>query len=230
LHANKGEEKMLFKTGVDVYSSDNEKIGSLDRVVMDPKSKEVTHIVVKEGFLFTEDKVVPMDLVGSVTEERISLQGSKEHLDELPEFEETHYVRPHDTTSDSEVSADTSDPVYWYPPVDLSMGGYGRYPVAFFPQSLYVQKIEKNIPDGTIALAQGAKVVAEDGEHVGNIETLITDPKDDRVIHMVISSGLLLKERKVIPATWIDTVSDEEVRLSVDSHLLERLPEYHPQG
>ena len=52
----KGEEKMLFKTGVDVYSSDNEKIGTLHRVVMDPKTKEVSHIIVKEGFLFTGGK------------------------------------------------------------------------------------------------------------------------------------------------------------------------------
>ena len=221
---------MLFKTGVDVYSSDNEKIGTLHRVVMDPKTREVSHIVVKEGFLFTEDKVVPMDLVGSVTEDRVSLQGSKEHLDELPVYEETHYVRPDDTTGHSDVTADVSDSVYWYPPVDLTPGGFGRYPVAFFPQSLYVQKVEKNIPDGMIALEQGARVIAEDGEQVGSIETLITDPNDDRVTHVVVSSGLLLKERRIIPAHWIDSVSDEEVHLSVASRLLERLPEYHPEG
>lgn len=220
---------MLFKTGVDVYSSDDEKIGTLHRVVMDPKTKEVTHIVVQRGLLFTEDKVVPMDLVGSVTEDRISLQGSKEHLDELPAYEETHYVRPDEATH-GEVTSDTSDTLYWYPPVDLSAGGFGRYPVAFFPQSLYVQKIEKNIPEGMVALAQGAKVVAEDGEHVGNIETLITDPKDDRVTHVVVSSGLLLKERKIIPAYWLSSVSDDEVHLSVESRLLDRLPEYHPEG
>lgn len=218
---------MLFKTGVDVYSSDNEKIGTLHRVVMDPKSKEVTHIVVKEGLLFTEDKVVPMDLVGSVTEDRVSLQGSKEHLDELPAFEETHYVPP-DASSEGGVAS--SESVYWYPPVDWSAGGYGKYPVTFYPQSLYVEKTERNIPDGMIALAKGAKVIAADGEQVGNIETLITDPKDDRVTHVVISSGLLLKEKRVVPAYWLSSVSDDEAHLSVESRLLERLPEYHPQG
>jgi uncharacterized protein YrrD len=80
-----------------------------------------------------------------------------------------------------------------------------------------------------IALSEGAKVIAENGEHVGNIETLITDPKDDRVTHVVIASGLLTKERKIIPVHWLNTVLDDEVRLSVDSRLLERLPEYHPE-
>jgi len=214
---------MLFKQGVDVFSSDNEKIGTLDRVVMDPKTKEVTHIIVREGFLFTEDKVVPMDLVGSVTDERISLQGSKEHLDELPEYEETHYI-PRDATVDDDMST-----LYWNPPVYAGGGysGYGQYPVVY-PQSLYIRRTEKNIPEGMVALAEGAKVLAEDGEHVGNIETLITDPKDERVTHLVISSGLLMKERKIIPSHWLGTVAEDEVHLAVDSRLLERLPEYRP--
>ena len=214
---------MLFKKGVDVFSSDNEKIGTLDRVVMDPKTKEVTHIIVREGFLFTEDKVVPMDLVGSVTDERISLQGSKEHLDELPEYEETHYI-PRDATVDDDMST-----LYWNPPVYAGGGysGYGQYPV-IYPQSLYIRRTEKNIPEGMVALAEGAKVLAEDGEQVGNIETLITDPKDERVTHLVISSGLLMKERKIIPSHWLGTVAEDEVHLAVDSRLLERLPEYRP--
>jgi len=216
---------MLFKKGVDVFSSDNEKIGTLDRVVMDPKTKEVTHIIVREGFLFTEDKVVPMDLIGSVTDERISLQGSKEHLDELPEYEETHYI-PRDATVDDDMST-----LYWNPPVYAGGGysGYGQYPVVY-PQSLYIRRTEKNIPEGMVALAEGAKVLAEDGEHVGNIETLITDPKDERVTHLVISSGLLTKERKIIPSHWLGTVAEDEVHLAVDSRLLERLPEYRPEA
>jgi len=212
---------MLFKQGVDVFSSDNEKVGTLDRVVMDPKTKEVTHIIVREGFLFTEDKVVPMDLIGSVTDERITLQGSKEHLDELPDYEETHYI-PRDATVDDDMST-----LYWNPPA-YSGAGYSQYPV-IYPQSLYIRRTEKNIPEGMVALAEGAKVLAEDGEQVGNIETLITDP-NERVTHMVISSGLLMKERKIIPSHWLSTVTDDEVHLSVDSRLLERLPEYRPEA
>ena len=212
---------MLFKQGTDVFSSDNEKIGTLDRVVMDPRTKEISHIVVREGFLFREDKVVPMDLIGSVTDESIILQGSKDHLNELPDYEETHYVS-RDATVDDDMST-----LYWNPPA-YSGAGYSQYPV-IYPQSLYIRRTEKNIPEGMVALAEGAKVLAEDGEQVGNIETLITDP-NERVTHMVISSGLLMKERKIIPSHWLSTVTDDEVHLSVDSRLLERLPEYRPEA
>lgn len=215
---------MLFKKGVDVFSSDNEKVGTLDRVVMDPKTKEVTHIIVREGFLFIKDKVVPMDLIGSVTDERIALQGSKEHLNELPDYEETHYV-PRDAAADDDMNT-----LYWNPPVPVvpvdSGSGYGRY--AYFPQSQYIRRTEQNIPEGMVALAEGAKVLSEDGEQVGNIETLVTDP-NEHVTHLVISSGLLMKERKIIPAQWLSAVTEDEVHLSVDSHLVEQLPEYHPE-
>ena len=80
-----------------------------------------------------------------------------------------------------------------------------------------------------VALAEGAKVLSEDGEHVGNIETLITDP-NERVTHLVISSGLLMKERKIIPSHWLGSVTEDEVHLSVESRLLERLPEYRPEA
>ena len=211
---------MLFKQGTDVFSSDNEKIGTLDRVVMDPRTKEISHIIVREGFLFREDKVVPMDLIGSVTDERIILQGSKDHLNELPDYEETHYVS-RDATVDDDMNT-----LYWNPPA-YSGAGYSQYPV-IFPTELYIRRTEKNIPDGMVALAEGAKVLAEDGKHLGNIETLVTDP-NERVTHLVISSGLLTKERKIIPSHWLSAVDNDEVRLSVDSRLLERLPEYHPE-
>jgi len=211
---------MLFKQGTDVFSSDNEKIGTLDRVVMDPRTKEISHIIVREGFLFREDKVVPMDLIGSVTDERIILQGSKDHLHELPDYEETHYVS-RDATVDDDMNT-----LYWNPPA-YSGAGYSQDPV-IFPTELYIRRTEKNIPEGMVALAEGAKVLAEDGKHLGNIETLVTDP-NERVTHLVISSGLLTKERKIIPSHWLSAVDDDEIRLSVDSRLLERLPEYHPE-
>src|SRR5688500_7814431 len=107
---------MLFKQCTDIIYTNNEKIANIVRGVMEQNINEETHIIVQEGFLFTEDKVVPMDLIGSVTDELISLQGSKEHLDELPDYEETHYI-PRDATVDDDMSA-----LYWNPPAYSGAG------------------------------------------------------------------------------------------------------------
>jgi sporulation protein YlmC with PRC-barrel domain len=46
---------MQFKENAEVFTSTGEKDGRIDRVVIDPNSNELTHLVVKKGFLFTKD-------------------------------------------------------------------------------------------------------------------------------------------------------------------------------
>ena len=57
---------MQLKKGASVESSAGEKIGTLDRVVLDPETKEVTHIIVEKGWLFTENKVIQIQDVAHV--------------------------------------------------------------------------------------------------------------------------------------------------------------------
>ncbi|MEJ2167972.1 MAG: PRC-barrel domain-containing protein, partial [Desulfobacterales bacterium] len=92
---------MQFKENAEVVTSEGDKIGHIVRVVMDPGSRELTHLVVKKGFLFTKDKVVPLDLVETATENRVALKGGPQDPDDFPDFEETHYVPIEETgTSD----------------------------------------------------------------------------------------------------------------------------------
>ena len=46
---------MQFKENARVITAGGQKVGRIDRVVLDPKSKELTHLVVKKGFLFTRE-------------------------------------------------------------------------------------------------------------------------------------------------------------------------------
>lgn len=83
---------MQFTEGAKVFTADGERVGAIDRVVLKPDTKEVTHLVVQKGFLFTEDKVVPMSLVGPATEDRVTLREDAGDLQALPDFEESHHV------------------------------------------------------------------------------------------------------------------------------------------
>jgi sporulation protein YlmC with PRC-barrel domain len=109
-----------------------------------------------------------------------------------------------------------------YPyPADPVYPGYPGY-----PERPYVAETEQNIPEDTVALAEGAKVYGSDGEHVGDVEQVFMDAQTDQATHLVISRGLLLKERKLVPTTWATTVGEDEVYLSVDSSFMDRLPDY----
>jgi uncharacterized protein YrrD len=78
-------------------------------------------------------------------------------------------------------------------------------------------------------LKEGAKVLSEDDQYVGNVEQVLTDPEADRATHFVIAQGLLLKARKLIPIEWVADLGADEVHLAVDAKLLEELRDYHPQ-
>ena len=54
---------MELTKGVNVFSSTGEKIGTLDRVVLNPGTKEVIRLVVEKGGLFTANKVIPIEFV-----------------------------------------------------------------------------------------------------------------------------------------------------------------------
>jgi uncharacterized protein YrrD len=92
----------------------------------------------------------------------------------------------------------------------------------------YVPKTTQNIPEGTVALEEGAKVMTKDDKYIGNIEQVIVDEQDNRVTHFVINQGTFFTERKLIPVLWISSIDEDEVHLAPSSKVLERLPAYHP--
>jgi uncharacterized protein YrrD len=51
---------MELKEGATVKTNDGQKVGTIDRIVVDPATNEVTHIVIEKGFLFTEDRILPV--------------------------------------------------------------------------------------------------------------------------------------------------------------------------
>lgn len=217
---------MQLKEGTKVVTADGDKVGTIDRIVIDPVTKEVTHLVVRKGFLFTEDKVVPMSLVGPATADQVTLRPGAGELDKLPDFQETQYV-PIDRESPTRPAPEQISPfLYFYPPRG-SAWRLGEFTATPIPP--YVVETTENIPEGTVALEEGAKVVTSDGAHVGDVERVYTDPQVDRATHLLISKGLILKEKKLIPTSWITSIREDEVHLAVDADVVENLPEYGVQ-
>jgi hypothetical protein len=147
--------------------------------------------------------------------------------EDLPVFETTYYIRAEEVNRDATLyPAGYVAPYYWYPRPGAMWWGAGAATYPLYPPPPYVTEIRRNIPEGTVPLKEGAKVISSDDEVVGNIERVFAEPSQDRATHLMISKGLLLKERKVIPTSWIMTVMEEEVHLGVSSDLIENLPEY----
>jgi uncharacterized protein YrrD len=219
---------MQFRENADVISADDEKVGEVSRVILDPKEREITHMVVQQGFLFTTDKVVPAHLIKEATEEQVTLSAEAAELDELPDFEETRFVAVHRADFPEAQKSGVAAPFFWYPPTGTSWGSAATGAVGVGAPALppFVAAQEESPPAGTTVLNEGATVVSMDGENVGSVEAVLTDPEESRATHLVISQGLLLTEEKCIPTSWISTVREDEVRLTVGSETLKDLPEH----
>lgn len=215
---------MELKEGTDVFTSSGEQAGKINRFILHPATNEVTHIVVQKGWLFPDDKVVPMSMINTATEERVVLNEDIGDFDELPSFEETQYVEltPGDIPATGAPPAHFAPAYYWYPP-----SGYIGYP-AFGSQYYSWPPVEttRNIPADTIPLEEGSDVLDSDGEQIGSVERLVVDSTSHQATHFVISSGTLFKARKLVPAHWVRTIEENKVQLLVPSRLLERLPDH----
>lgn len=208
-----------LQTNADIFSSAGEKIGKLDRVVLDPETKEVTHIVAKKGLFFSSSKVIPISYV-NLDGKQITLTKNEMELEDLPDFTETSYV----SMDSPDASEENAESVYFYPPRHIAWWTTGGR--IWYPKPRYVLKTEEAIPEESVALEEGAAVVDKDGNDIGEIERVIVTEADNRASHIVVSRGLMSKEHKLIPTLWITDVMEEKIYLSIDSDLFERLPEH----
>lgn len=215
---------MQFKQGAKVYTSDGKDVGRVDRVVLHPKTKEVTHLVVNKGFLFNEDKVIPIGLVASTAGNRVTLHGIESDLDTLLPFEEPHYL-PLDE-SEAGIAAyplGWASPYYLYDPLGGDLG-YTNYEAGY--NHPYHSKTEQNIPQDTIALKEGARVITANGQDIGSVTRIFTNSQNDQVTHILIAEGFIIKEHKLIPVSWIREIQQDEIRLNVGAAILNKLPEF----
>src|SRR5262249_11949871 len=155
-----------------------------------------------------EEKVIPITSVAETSKDLIVLRDDVDDLTIFPPFEERHIVED-DSGGDQIPSASAGIS----PPVVTGYPLTGSVPVMPSPEEQCVTRVEQNIPEGTVAMKEGAKVISSEGKHVGNVERVIVDSSVDQITHLLISRGLLMKESKLIPMKWVMSLGEDKVHL-----------------
>ena len=212
---------MRFAKGADVFTAEGEKIGTLSRVVIDAKTRDVTDLVVERGLLAGDEKVIPVGLVDLENEDRIMLRETNQGVDDFTSYETTQYV----ALDRMDAPYENIQTSFWYPPTNLQLPTGGVMPG---PLPDHATRKETSLPEGRVAIAEGARVVSADDKHIGNVEQVIADSTTSTMTHFVVGKGFLLKQHKLVPALWISDVSEDKVYLSVEADLFDRLPDYQP--
>jgi sporulation protein YlmC with PRC-barrel domain len=229
---------MQFNKGAQVILSNHAPVGKLDRVIIDPRTMAASDIVVKHGMLSSQKKIVPTTLIEKTDGDGIYLKEIAGGWNTLPDFEETEYrlVEEQDLANMPDYNPAGPPGLFAYPSV-LPVTGNVFYPPGEDPENFsksqpdlatgYTKNIRRNIPPESIALKEGSSVISIDGANLGNIERIFTNPENGSISHFVISKGLFSKERKLIPASWVDEVLDTEVRLGIKARFVEHLPGFN---
>lgn len=203
---------MDIRFGNTVFSRDNQKVGELREVVVDPVSRELTHLVVRQGLLFSDDRIVPMKDVAQANDQSIVLARDAEELEEQSSpFQETSFATVPGTESDLPQRIWTQQP-----------GSPSIIPPGIRPDDL---SPDPSIPMDDVSLLQNSPVQCADGTQVGTVQHVFVD-KADRITHIVMRCVGVYDEFKLIPLDWIRGFEDNVVVLGVEEGIVHQLADY----
>jgi sporulation protein YlmC with PRC-barrel domain len=224
-----------------IVTHDGKEVGHLDRVAINPRSKEVTHLVVRKGLLFPVDKVIEIMYVDQATPERITLRPEVGDPEYLPPFQVKYYVGTNaPVAKDGGLGRLFAPRGYWTAPGG-QLGGSGvgvpvrgipdsPTPLPNLPPAGAELEQETNVPDTTVALKEGARVLAEDGTPVGNVVRIVADTDTGRATHFVLARGAVSNNHIAVPTDWLGEVKEKEVRLLVEAEVVNQMSPLEEAG
>ena len=173
--------------------------GEVTRVIIDPATETVTHLVIEPKHRLGAGRLVPLDLVDATAGD-IRLRCTVEEFGRLEAAEETELVDD----------------------VAGGVGLGGMYPSMGIgsPVQAVVQDV---VPLGEAEVGRGEPVHALDGE-IGRVQGLLVDAGDHRVTHVLLREGHLWGRKEVaIPVSAVTKVEDG-IWLNLTKKQVEDLP------
>jgi sporulation protein YlmC with PRC-barrel domain len=172
-------------------------------IVLNPVTKEITHLVVKQREFPHTERLVPVALMAESTPRVIRLRCDAPDLKDMDEFVDTQFIRLKRT--------------------HIVDGAYLMWPYAYTTED-YVPEDHERIPIDELAIRRGARVEARDGQ-VGRVDEFIVDRQSEHITHLVMREGHLWGQRDVtIPVSYIKRIDDDAVYLNIDKASVAELP------
>jgi sporulation protein YlmC with PRC-barrel domain len=192
-------------TQANVYCSDGI-AGRSTHVIGNPKTRQITHLVVKSYLPPFHETVVPVDQIEETTDNQIKLKCTRDELNRMEPFV-------------FEESFRTELPAYEaFANTPAIPGCTTESVIAYIPVS------RQNIAQDEVALQRGARVEATDG-YVGQVDELLISSDDRQLTHIVLLERHIFQKREItIPVSQIDHIDKDTIYLKLDRQSVAALP------
>jgi hypothetical protein len=187
--------------------------GELRRVIVDPVSRTLTHLVVKPRHEEGLTRLVPVALVDQDAD-GIRLRCTGAEYDAFEDGDDRHFV-----------------------PGPVGEWDYRRDQLLAWPYYLLRRDVSTapptpydGVPLGTVEIRRGESVHAVDGD-LGRVQGLIVDGADHDVTHVLLHVGRLwAKRRTAIPIGAVERVDEHGIRLRLSVAEVRALPPVDIEG
>jgi len=195
---------MKFPLNVDVHCTDG-RYGRSTRIILNPATEKVTHVVVKSQEIPHEEHLVPIRWIKTTTPELILLNYAKVEVNNLELFHQTDFVQ-------RDVPHYASDP-------KLTL----LWPYVVPAKQIVSEKYEQ-VPPGELAVRRGARVKALNGD-IGQVDEFVINPETGYITHLVLREGLPWDKKHVtIPVSEIARIEENTVYLKLKKAEIKALP------
>ena len=208
-----------FTIGAAASCSDGS-CGEVRRVIIDPATRQITHLVIGPRHRRELRRLVPLKLVDTTADD-IRLRCTSAEFGELEPAEEVDLAEGDDYGG----GYGAAESVQGYGNVgSMGMGASASGMAIGGSLGHRVRTVTHDaVPLGEAELCPGERVHALDGE-IGEVQGFIADPDDHRVTHVLLKEGHLWGRKEVaIPVSAV-TAIDEGIRLNLTKSQVENLP------
>jgi hypothetical protein len=190
-------EEPQFMIGARASCTDGH-CGEVRRLIIDPATETVTHLVIQPGHRQEAGRLVPVHLV-ETTEGEIRLRCTRAEFDQL------------DHAAERDMVAGTESP---------RIVEHQSISAAALREATVLEDV---IPVGEKEVGPGDQVYALDGA-IGRVRGFLVNPGDDRATHVLLLEGHLWGRKKVaIPISAVTGI-DAGIRLNLTKEQVAELP------
>jgi uncharacterized protein YrrD len=207
---------MHIALGQTVLSSDGQKLGTIDRVVLNPADNHVEQFIVHRGLLLDDDKIVDRGSIDRVEGDRVHLTIDASTAHQLPQFELSFSANEMEMGFPEVIPGPYQSMILFStPPVGQTYLDHGSL-FRLDPLEGTAEHPESSYRESGVLIGKGAEVFGSDDLKIGHVHEV--DYGDDgALVSVVVQLGLVRHHYITIESGAIARIGDEEMILNIAS-------------